>query len=73
MVSFSLFFSFLLLTFSSLLVIFAVLYIAFALCRKFLASSGHKLLGPLAIGVFTPILYFFLAVSVFPPLIVYFL
>ena len=51
---------FLLLTFSSLLVVFAVLYIAFALCASFLASSGHKLLGPLAIGVFMSIAYFFL-------------
>ena len=52
------FFPFFSLTFSSLLVVFAVLYIAFACVASFLAFSGHKLLGPLVIGVFTPIVYF---------------
>ena len=54
------FFPFFLLTFSSLLVVFAVLYIDFACVASFLASSGHKLLGPLAIGIFTPVVYFVL-------------
>ena len=45
-VSFSLFLSFLLLTFSSLSVVFAVLYIALLCVASFLASFGHKLLGP---------------------------
>ena len=37
--------------------------------QVFLASFGHKLLGPLAIGVSKPIEDFFLAISVFLTLI----
>ena len=40
-------------------------FVSFSLFSSLL--FGHKLLGPLAIGVFTPIVYFFLAISPFLP------
>ena len=40
-------------------------FVSFSLFSSLL--FGHKLLGPLAIGVFTPIVHFFLAISPFLP------
>ena len=46
-------------------------FVSFSLFSSLL--FGHKLLGPLAIGVFTPIVYFFLAISPFLPNFFFFL